>query len=184
MMKARKRKQTERTERNGALCYSTVKTPIGELLLVAEADALTGVYFAGRDHAPATHAGWMSSAEHPVIRQAAKQLGEYFAGKRNSFSLPLRLTGTDFQERVWQQIALVPYGKTISYSELAKRVGAPEAVRAAGTTTGRNPVSIVVPCHRIVGKNGSMRGFAGGLKRKQFLLELEASNKFEPAERS
>ena len=116
----------------------------------------------------------MSSDEHPVIRQAVKQLGEYFAGKRRSFSLPLRLAGTDFQERVWHQIALVPYGKTISYTELAKRTGAPEAVRAAGTTTGRNPVSIIVPCHRIVGKNGSMCGFAGGLKRKQFLLELES----------
>src|SRR5262249_49580642 len=88
----------------------------------------------------------------------------------------LRPTGTDFQEKIWQQIARIPYGKTISYSELAKRAGAPEAVRAAGTSTGRNPVAILIPCHRVVGKNGSMGGFAGGLERKHHLLELESSD--------
>ena len=90
--------------------------------------------------------------EHPVLRQAAKQLQEYFAGKRRNFSLPLRLAGTDFQRRVWREIALIPYGETINYGELAKRAGAPQAIRAAGTNTGRNPLSIIIPCHRVDGK--------------------------------
>jgi methylated-DNA-[protein]-cysteine S-methyltransferase len=175
-VKALKPKQTKGAERNGAICCSKFKTPIGDLLLVAEADALTGVYFAGCDHVPSSREAWTADPNHPVIKTTVKQLGEYFAGKRNSFSLPLRLTGSAFQERIWQQIALVPYGKTISYTELAKRAGAPEAVRAAGATTGRNPLSIIVPCHRIVGKNGKLCGFAGGLEKKQFLLKLEASN--------
>ena len=96
-------------------------------------------------------------------------------GKGKSFSVPLRLSGTDFQKRVWREIALIPYGETLSYSELAKRAGAPHAVRAAGRSTGRNPVSIIIPCHRVVGKNGNMCGFAGGLEKKRHLLELESS---------
>src|ERR1051325_2484980 len=109
----------------------------------------------------------------PVLREAAKQLREYFAGKRKSFSLPLRLAGTDFQRRVWGEIARIPYGETVSYSALAQRAGAPLAVRAAGTSTGRNPAAIVVPCHRVMGKNGDLCGFGGGLERKRYLLKLE-----------
>ena len=153
--------------------YSIIKSPIDDLMLVADASALTGVYFAGYDHTPVASNRWTLNAQHPVLRQAAKQLQEYFAGKRKSFSLPLRLDGTDFQKRVWREIALIPYAETITYSDLAKRVGAPEAIRAAGTSTGRNPVSIIIPCHRVMGKNGAMRGYAGGLERKRYLLELE-----------
>jgi methylated-DNA-[protein]-cysteine S-methyltransferase len=154
--------------------YSIIKSPIGDLLLAADAAALTGLYFAGRDHIPVTSSRWTLNAKHPVLQQAARQLREYFAGKRESFSLPLRLTGTDFQQKIWREIAMIPYGETISYSDLAKRAGASRAIRAAGTSTGRNPMSIIIPCHRVVGKNGSMRGFAGGLDKKKFLLELES----------
>src|SRR5258706_10603321 len=155
-------------------CYSIFESPAGNLMLVADGSALTGVYFVGRDHMPAARSGWTPNGQHPVLQEAEKQLREYFMGKRKSFSVPLRLAGTDFQKRVWREIALIPYGETLSYSELAKRAGAPRAVRAAGTSTGRNPVSIIIPCHRVVGKNGSMCGFAGGLDKKRHLLELES----------
>jgi len=155
--------------------YSIVKSPIDDLMLVADDSALVGLYFVGRDHVPAASKGWSLNAQHPILQQAAKKLKEYFAGKRSEFSLPIRLIGTDFQKRVWRQIALIPYGETITYSTLAERAGAPEAIRAAGRSTGRNPVSIIIPCHRVVGKNGNLCGFAGGLERKQHLLALEGS---------
>ena len=153
--------------------YSILKSPINELMLVTDGSALVGLYFVGCDHLPAAHSRWELDPKHPVLRQAARQLKEYFAGKRTDFALPLRLAGTDFQTRVWRQISRIPYGKTISYSALAKRAGAPQAGRAAGTTTGRNPLSIVIPCHRVMGKKGELRGFAGGLDRKRQLLKLE-----------
>src|SRR5258708_4656922 len=129
-------KQTKTTGGNTMTSYSIVKSPIDDLLLVADESALTGLYFANCDHIPARSKRWSLNAQHPVLQQAARQLAEYFAGKRKSFSLPLRLAGTDFQQRVWREIALIPYGETINYSELAKRAGAPQAIRAAGTTTG------------------------------------------------
>ena len=166
-------KQTNTTGENAVNSYSILQSPIADIMLVADDSALIGLYFVGCDHVPAASRRWKLNAKHPVLQQAAKQLGEYFSRKRKSFSVPLRLAGTDFQQRVWQQIALIPYGETIHYTDLAKRAGAPRAVRAVGTTTGRNPVSILIPCHRVVGKNGSLCGFAGGLERKRDLLELE-----------
>ena len=160
-------------ETNSAKCYCVIQSPVGRLMLAAENDALTGVYFAGCEHIPAASKDWKFNPQHSILKQAAQQLGEYFAGKREAFSLPLRLDGTDFQKRVWQEIARIPYGGTLSYSKLAKRAGAPEAIRAASSATGRNPVSIVIPCHRVVGKNGSLCGFAGGLDKKRQLLGLE-----------
>ncbi len=153
--------------------YLSVKSPIGELMLVADESALRGVYFVGCDHVPKASGEWNRDARHPVLAQAAKQLAEYFAGKRTEFSLPLHFEGTDFQEKIWRGIARIPFGKTTSYSDLAKRAGSPGAVRAAGTSTGRNPLAIVVPCHRVMGKNGGLCGFAGGLERKRKLLALE-----------
>src|SRR5260221_4943640 len=145
-------KQTKPTESMNY--YSVIKSPIGDLMLVADASAVTGLYFAGHDHIPAESKHWILNGEHPVLRQVAKQLQEYCVGNRRIFSVALRLAGTDFQQKVWREIALIPYGKTISYSDLAKRAGAPRAIRAAGTTTGRNPVSIIIPCHRVMGKDG------------------------------
>ena len=146
---------------------------MGDLMLVATASDLIGLYFVGYDHVPAARSKWVLDPQHSILRQAEKQLREYFNGKRFSFSLPLHFTGTDFQEQVWRAIARIPYGRTISYSELAHQAGAPQAVRSAGTNTGRNPIGIIIPCHRVVGKDGGIGGFAGGLKWKRYLLELE-----------
>jgi len=153
--------------------YSILQSPIGDLKLVVDDSALIGLYFVGCDHIPAASRRWKLDARHPVLQQASKQLQEYFSRKRERFSLPLRLAGTDFQRKVWQQIALIPYGETITYTDLAKRADASDAIRAVGTATGRNPLSILIPCHRVMGKNGSLCGFAGGLERKRYLLERE-----------
>jgi methylated-DNA-[protein]-cysteine S-methyltransferase len=161
------------TGMHGAASCLRISSPIGDLLLAAGPNSLLGLYFAGCAHLPSASSDWTLDPDHSVLSQAASQLGEYFAGQRKSFSLPLTLSGTDFQERIWREIALISFGETITYGELARRVGAPQAIRAAGTSTGRNPLSIIIPCHRVVGKNGTMRGFAGGLDKKRFLLELE-----------
>lgn len=153
--------------------YSMLKSEIGNLMLVTDGSALTGLYFAGCEHVPTVSKHWKRNDQHPLLQMVAGQLEEYFAGKRTKFSVPLRLTGTEFQEKIWREIARIPFGETITYSELAKRAGASHAIRATGTTTGRNPISIIVPCHRVVGKDGAMCGFAGGLDRKQHLLTLE-----------
>ena len=158
---------------NALNCCATITSPIGELLLVADDSALVGLYFSGCDHVPEASGQWERRARHPILQEAAKQLQEYFSESRQSFSVPLRLEGTDFQQKVWQEIARVPYGETVTYTELAKRAGAPSAVRATGTATGRNPLAIIVPCHRVVGKNGTLRGFAGGLETKEQLLRRE-----------
>ncbi|HEX4349848.1 MAG TPA: methylated-DNA--[protein]-cysteine S-methyltransferase [Verrucomicrobiae bacterium] len=165
--------------------YTILKTDLlGDLLLVASPGELTGVYFHGRKHAPAPQEDWKLDPRHPVLKQAVAELQEYFAGERKTFYVPLHFGGTDFQHEIWRQIALIPFGETITYTELAERAGAPDAVRAAGTATGQNPLSIIVPCHRVVGKNGKLTGFAGGLDRKKGLLEIEMSPKhfrLEPA---
>jgi methylated-DNA-[protein]-cysteine S-methyltransferase len=172
-MKGAEMKRIEARKEKDMQYYSIVQSPVGDLTLVAADGALTGVYFAGRERIPGAGKRLTRDARHPVLREAAKQLREYFAGKRKSFSLPLNLAGTDFQRSVWREIACIPYGETVSYSALAERAGAPMAVRAAGTSTGRNPAAIVVPCHRVMGKNGDLCGFGGGLDRKRFLLQLE-----------
>jgi len=152
--------------------YCILKTSMGDLLLVASETELIGLYFDGGTCVPARK-NWTLNPQHPVLRQAQEQLREFLAGKRTRFSLPLRYAGTEFQERVWQEIAQIPYGETISYGELARRAGRPRAIRAAGLNTGRNPLGIVIPCHRVIGKDGSITGFAGGLEWKQHLLDLE-----------
>jgi len=154
--------------------YDLVPSPLGTMLLVASGDALTGIHFEGERYQPAIGAAWTRTANHPLLRAAAAQLDEYFAGRRTRFLLPLAPVGTPFQRAVWKAIAAVPFGATIAYRELAARVGRPGSIRAAGTATGRNPWTIVVPCHRIVGANGALTGYAGGLERKQALLALEA----------
>jgi methylated-DNA-[protein]-cysteine S-methyltransferase len=154
--------------------YSIVRTAqLGELLLVANPTQLIGVYFADSKHAPAVGLDWKLNPRHPMLRAAQRQLKDYLAGKQRSFALPLHSAGTTFQQKVWKQIARIPFGQMITYSELARRAGAPNAIRAAGTATGRNPLSIIVPCHRVVGKNNSLGGYAGGIERKKRLLEAE-----------
>jgi len=148
--------------------YTTIHpSPVGDILLRADEDGrLTELYLRhdGADRNPAA-----GPFDH--VRE---QLDAYFAGEREDFDLPLALHGTDFQMRVWEQLTRIPYGETISYSQLALRLGDPKLVRAVGLANGRNPVSIIVPCHRVIGADGSLVGYGGGLERKQWLLEHEA----------
>jgi len=151
-------------------------SPLGEILLVAdgEGQALQGLYLERQKYYP-EHAGEWTPAPHlPLFRATIAQLREYFGGARTAFDLPLASEGTAFQRGVWAAIGGVPFGATISYAELATRCGRPSAVRAAGAATGRNPLTIVVPCHRIMGSGGALTGYAGGLDRKRRLLDLEA----------
>jgi methylated-DNA-[protein]-cysteine S-methyltransferase len=154
--------------------YTYLKTQLlGELVLVATDTHLVGMYFSNQKHGPQLPGGWKLNPRHPILRQAGLELEEYLKGKRTAFSVPISSEGTGFQKEIWRQIALIPFGQTITYSELAKRAKAPKAVRAAGAATGRNPLGIIVPCHRVMGKNGKMTGFAGGLDRKESLLNIE-----------
>ncbi len=152
--------------------FTTVESPIGTLLLASEAGELTALYMHGGEQA-AAKMGWTRDDSSPVLRSAAEQLQEYFAGRRSEFDLPLRMDGTEFQRRVWSELLNIPFGQTISYGELARRVGNPAAARAVGLANGRNPISIVVPCHRVIGSSGRLVGYGGGLDRKKFLLDLE-----------
>ena len=156
--------------------YRVMQTSLGEILLAADSSALIGLYFTDCKHVPAVRGDWKCEPAHPVLQQAAAELEEYLQGTRTSFSIPFRFAGTAFQQRIWREIAQIPFGETVTYTDLAERAGSPLAVRAVGTATGQNPISIVVPCHRVMGKNGSLTGFAGGLQRKQRLLELETDS--------
>ncbi len=155
--------------------HAVIDSPIGPLTLVTEGGALTGLYMDVQGHEPdeATLGVPASLDDDEVLAEAARQLGAYFAGELTTFDLPLDLEGTGFQRTVWAGLQQIPYGQTTSYGELARRIGQPTASRAVGLANGRNPVSIVVPCHRVVGSNGSLTGYGGGLPRKQFLLALE-----------
>lgn len=153
--------------------YLRFGTPLGPLLATAVGGALTGLYFETERHAPAVLPEWIEDPAEDVLRDCARQVREFLDRRRERFELPLAPEGSDFQRRVWTEIAAIPYGRTLTYAELARRVGAPSASRAAGAATGRNPLSIVVPCHRVVGSSGSLTGYAGGLERKQRLLEIE-----------
>lgn len=154
--------------------YQMHASPLGSLLLAASGQGLCGVYFDAHRHFRGPQ-GWLASEDHPHLRRAAGQLDEYFAGKRWIFDLPLDLSGTPFQQKVWKQLPQVPYGATASYRLHAQSVGAGNAVRAVGTAIGRNPISIIIPCHRIVGSDGALAGYAGGLERKRYLLAFEAA---------
>ena len=152
--------------------WSTIDSPVGELLLVAEGSVLREVRFEGeRAHVPSRE--WRSGGR--VVARAERQLEEYFAGERRAFDLPLGPVGTPFQRRVWAALERIPYGETISYGELARRVGNPSASRAVGAANGRNPIPIVIPCHRVIGSTGKLTGFGGGLDVKRALLDLETA---------
>jgi methylated-DNA-[protein]-cysteine S-methyltransferase len=155
------------------LLYTTAESPIGELLLVGDGELLRGLHFQGGRRPMRPGDSW-KRAEKPFAR-ARDQLAEYFAGERVEFELPAAGTGTPFQRRVWGALSEIPYGETVSYGELARRIGRPAAARTVGMANGRNPISIVVPCHRVIGSDGALTGYGGGVERKRFLLELEAS---------
>ena len=152
--------------------YSVMQSPIGPLTIVATNGALVAVLMDGHHRSPVPESAWGERVDD-ALPDATLQLEEYFAGKRQAFDLPLAPSGTEFQRRVWAALAEIPYGETRSYGQIATAIGQPGASRAVGMANGRNPVSIVVPCHRVVGASGSLTGYAGGPERKQFLLDLE-----------
>jgi len=147
-------------------------TPIGELLITASDSGLTGVWFPGTGEVVAPPGDGRGPAS-AVLARTCEQLAEYFAGRRTTFDIPLDPLGTAFQRRVWDALRAIPYGATLSYSDLARRLGDVRATRAVGAANGRNPIPIIVPCHRVVGANGALTGFGGGLDRKRWLLEHE-----------
>lgn len=142
------------------------QSPLGKLTLVANEHALTGIFFRHCNEAPPT-------PKSALLAIAEEQLNEYFAGKRQQFDLPIEFKGTEFQKKVWAALLTIPYGETRSYADIAKQVGSPKAVRAVGLANSKNPISIIAPCHRVIGSNGKLTGYAGGLHNKEFLLRLE-----------
>ena len=161
--------------------YARFATPLGTMIAIAVEGRLAGLDFEDAKYAPAIGADWIEDRGHPLLRDCVAQVAQYFAGERGRFDLPVAPRGTPFQLGVWREIAKVPFGETITYAELAARAGAPGSARAAGAATGRNPLAIVVPCHRIVASDGSLTGYAGGLERKERLLGLERAGEAVPA---
>ena len=152
-----------------------IDTQLGGVVLAATDKGLAGLWFDAQKHLP-DMTGWQTDDVHPVLRAAAAQLLDFLAGRRATFDVPLDLShGTDFQRAVWQALREIPAGATTSYGALSVRVGRPTAVRAVGAAVGRNPVSVIVPCHRVVGATGALTGYAGGLERKTALLQLEGA---------
>lgn len=166
-----------------SIVQTTFQSPLGKMIIAATDKGLAGLWFEGQRHLPAELAPtlaasraavWPSDPDHPVLQEVSRQLTEYFAGQRTQFDVPLDLAyGTAFQQSVWQALLKIPQGGTASYGEVSKRIGKPAAVRAVGAAVGRNPVSVIVPCHRVMGANGALTGYAGGLDRKTALLTLE-----------
>ena len=155
--------------------YIYSESPLGRMLITADERALTGLYFVGQKYEAVPALDWIEDPRHPVLEQARNELAEYFTAQRTQFELPLAPSGTAFQRDVWRALEMIPSGTTTSYGELARSLGTPESVRAVGAAVGRNPISIVIPCHRVVGSTGSLTGYAGGLERKRALLALEGS---------
>ena len=151
--------------------YSYFDSPLGQLYVQGDGQFLTGLYMPSHKHWSGPQATWQQSDE--PFAAVREQLAEYFAGQRQQFDVPLKLAGTPFQQRVWQELARIPFGIMITYAELARRIGIPTATRAVGHANGRNPISIIVPCHRVIGANGKLTGYGGGLDKKQWLLGLE-----------
>lgn len=154
--------------------YTYCESPWGELLLTSSGTALTRLYLRPEER---IGEGWVRDDNAAPFPAARQQLVEYFAGTRQEFDLPLDARGTPFQQEVWAELCRIPYGQTISYGELARRIGNPAASRAVGLANGRNPLAIIVPCHRVIGANGKLVGFGGGLDRKKILLDLEAGSR-------
>jgi methylated-DNA-[protein]-cysteine S-methyltransferase len=155
------------------MCYYTQMTsPIGDIVIVATQDVLAGCYFVGQRYFP-NASNWQQKLDHPILQQTKKQLSAYFSKQHQQFDLPVSPSGTAFQKTVWQALCNVPYGKTASYQDIANAIGKPTATRAVGTAIGKNPISILIPCHRIIGTDRKLHGYAGGLDKKEFLLQLE-----------
>jgi methylated-DNA-[protein]-cysteine S-methyltransferase len=162
---------TTKTPLPGRRCHTVLASPCGPLTLVATDGRLSGLYMTQQRHRPDDET--FGEPDPTPFTEVIRQLAEYFAGGRTRFDLPLALAGTEFQRTVWAALREIPYGETVSYGELADRLGRPTASRAVGLANGKNPVGIIVPCHRVVGANGDLTGYGGGLDRKRFLLDFE-----------
>ncbi|MEG2359645.1 methylated-DNA--[protein]-cysteine S-methyltransferase [Acinetobacter sp.] len=158
------------------LSYMYLASPVGQLKLVANEQALVAVLWENENPKRVRLAELLEEAQHPVLLETARQLNEYFAGQRRQFDLPLDFEGTDFQQKVWQALLSIPFGETRSYKQIAEQIGNPKAVRAVGAANGKNPISIIAPCHRVIGASGKLVGFAGGLENKDILLKIERIN--------
>ena len=156
-----------------SLAYKTMESPTGKLKLVASDQGLVAILWENDSPRRVRLSELRADEKHPVLLETERQLGEYFAGKRQTFSVALDMRGTRFQKDVWEALLAIPFGETRSYGQLAKQLGNPQATRAVGAANGRNPLSIVVPCHRVIGSSGKLTGFAGGLAAKAQLLSLE-----------
>ncbi len=157
--------------KNGVTCYAWIDSPVGRLLIAGDAAGLRQVLFAEGRSEVQPQADWVEDAA--PLAESIRQLRAYFAGELRQFDVPLAPEGTPFQRRVWQELLKIPYGETISYGELARRLGNASASRAVGLANGANPISIIIPCHRVIGSNGKLTGYGGGLKNKEWLLSLE-----------
>ncbi|WP_313043354.1 methylated-DNA--[protein]-cysteine S-methyltransferase [Acinetobacter sp.] len=155
------------------LSYQFLDSPVGQLKLVAHETALVAVLWENENPNRVRLAALVEDLQHPILLKTAQQLNEYFAGKRQQFDLPLDFEGTAFQQQVWQALLTIPFGEIRSYKQIAEQIGNVKAVRAVGAANGKNPISIIAPCHRVVGANGKLVGFAGGLENKEILLKIE-----------
>lgn len=156
------------------LFYKTMQSPVGELKLVASDKGLAAILWENDDPKRVRLGPLEENKKHPLLLDAERQLNAYFAGSLEKFSLPLDFVGTVFQKKVWAALLTIPFGETRSYGEIAKQIGSPKAVRAVGAANGKNPISIIAPCHRVIGANGKLTGFAGGLEAKAQLLGIES----------
>lgn len=156
--------------------YKTIPSPVGDLKLVASDKGLAAILWENDKPGRVRLGAMVEDADHPVLVETGRQLDAYFAGTLTAFTVPLDFAGTDFQKSVWQALLTIPFGETRSYAEIARQVGRPSAVRAVGAANGKNPISIIAPCHRVIGSNGALTGFAGGLAAKERLLGLESGH--------
>ncbi|AEV60997.1 cysteine methyltransferase [Pseudomonas ogarae] len=161
--------------------YKTIQSPVGQLILVARETRLAAILWENERLNRVRLGPLEEDTEHPLLKETERQLLEYFAGQRRRFELELDFAGTDFQIRVWHALLTIPFGETRSYRDIAVQIGQPTAVRAVGAANGRNPISIIAPCHRVIGSSGSLTGFAGGLAAKQLLLSLEGQQSLQLA---
>ncbi len=150
-----------------------IKSPVGELTLIANANALVAILWENDKPNRVRIADVESKPNHPILEKTAKQLSQYFSGKRTQFEIDFEFYGTEFQKKVWRALTEIPYGETQTYLQIAKKIRSPKSCRAVGAANGKNPISLMVPCHRVIGSNGNLTGFAGGLKAKKYLLDLE-----------
>ncbi|MGI8420271.1 MAG: methylated-DNA--[protein]-cysteine S-methyltransferase [Candidatus Levyibacteriota bacterium] len=155
------------------MIYTIFSSPMGDILVTSDGEKILRFGFVGQKYLVEVPKEWAEKSDHKLLSEAKRQTDDYFSGKRKQFELPLFANGTPFQKKVWRALETIPFGQVTSYREIARKIGNPKAVRAVGAAIGRNPIGIIIPCHRVIGTNGTLTGYAGGLDRKQLLLKLE-----------